>query len=339
MAAILFGASAPLSKLLLGDIEPILLAALLYLGCGFGLLIFGLLQKLVFRDTTEEAELASQDIPWLMGAILAGGVAAPIILMLSLKSSPAATASLLLNFEAVSTSVIAAVVFGEALGKRIWAAVILITMASVILTWDIRGDWGFSVSAVGVILACVLWGVDNNFTRNISAKDPISIVTVKGIVAGTASLIIALLAGNSFPSLKIVFLALVLGFFSYGLSITLFILAMRSLGSARTSAFFGSAPFVGTAMSLVLFRDWPGSNFVLSLPIMIAGVVLILWEEHMHVHKHEWIGHEHRHTHDGHHAHEHEEDAKAEHTHWHVHEELEHEHSHTPDIHHRHVHS
>ena len=134
-------------------------------------------------------------------------------------------------------------------------------------------------------------------------------------------------------------MALVLGFFSYGLSITMFILAMRSLGSARTSAFFGSAPFAGAAMSLVLFRDWPGVNFVLSLPIMIAGVVFILWEEHMHIHKHERIGHEHRHTHDGHHAHEHEETVEAEHTHWHVHGELEHEHSHTPDIHHRHVHS
>jgi drug/metabolite transporter (DMT)-like permease len=339
MASVLFAASAPLSKLLLGDIEPVLLAALLYLGCGFGLLFIKILRKLTIRDSSKEARLVAKEIPWLAGAILAGGVAAPIILMLSLKNTPAATASLLLNFEAVSTSVIASIAFKEALGKRIWVAVALITTASVILSWDTKGAWGFSFGAVGVILACVFWGIDNNFTRNISDKDPVSIVTIKGIVAGSVSLAIALSTGSSIPSMKAVFAALILGFFSYGISIILFIFAMRSLGAARTSAFFGSAPFVGAIISIVLFREWPGINFIFLLPVMIAGAVLILWEDHSHVHKHEMIEHEHRHVHtDNHHLNEPGDNELIEHTHWHIHKEIEHSHEHTPDIHHRHVH-
>lgn len=337
-AAVLFGASAPLSKLLLGNVDPVLLAALLYLGCGFGLLISRMLQKLAKKESAKEGRLSIKDIPWLSGAIFFGGVAAPIILMLSLKSTPAATASLLLNFEAVATSVIAAVAFKEALGKRIWSSVALITVASVILTLDTKGDWGFSVGAAGVIIACVFWGIDNNFTRNISAKDPLTIVIVKGIIAGTVSLVIALSTGSSFPVIKIILAALILGFFSYGISIMLFIYAMRSLGATRASAFFGSAPFVGTMISLILFREWPSANFILSLPVMIVGAVFILLEDHMHVHKHELFEHEHRHVHDEHHNHQHVGDESKEYAHLHLHEEMKHEHAHTPDIHHRHVH-
>jgi len=343
IAAVLFGISAPLAKFLLGNIEPVLLAALLYLGCGFGLLFLRLIQKLAIKQTAKEANLALKDLPWLTGAILAGGVAAPIILMISLNNTPAATASLLLNFEGAATTVIAAVAFKEALGKRVWAAVALITCASIILTWDTNGAWGFSIGAVGVIAACAFWGMDNNFTRNISAKDPVAIVIVKGIAAGTVSLIIALFLGNSIPGLKIVLASLILGFFSYGISIIMFIFAMRSLGAARTSAFFGSAPFIGTIISLLLFRERPEVNLILSLPVMIVGTVFILWEDHVHVHKHERLEHAHRHTHDdNHHIHEHDHEydgeKNKEHTHWHIHEELEHEHPHTPDIHHRHLH-
>ncbi|NJD03591.1 MAG: DMT family transporter [Ruminiclostridium sp.] len=340
IAAVLFGSSAPLAKLLTGDIDPVMLAALLYLGCGFGLFIYRGLQKFSAKQPSMEAGLTLKDMPWLAGAILAGGVAAPIILMFSLKNTPAATASLLLNFEGVSTSIIAAVAFREALGKWIWTAVAFITLASVILTWDTKGVWGFSVGAAGVVLSCIFWGMDNNFTRNISAKDPLSIVIIKGIAAGTISLIIALSTGNTIPSLINIFAALVLGFFSYGISIVLFILAMRSLGAARTSAFFGSAPFAGTAISLILFREWPGINYIFSLPVMIAGAVFILWENHLHKHKHERTEHEHRHIHiDLHHIHEHRGDAGKEHSHRHVHEEMNHTHSHTPDIHHRHIHN
>jgi len=180
MAAILFGASAPLAKLLLGNIQPVMLAALLYLGCGLGLFTLRLLRNLFVRSILREAGLTSPDIPWLMGAILAGGVAAPIILMFSLKNTPAATASLLLNFEGVATSLIAVLLFKEALGKRVWAAVAIITLASIVLTLDGKGAWGFSIGAAGVLLACIFWGIDNNFTRNISAKDPLLIVIIKG---------------------------------------------------------------------------------------------------------------------------------------------------------------
>ena len=271
LAAVLFGASAPLFKLLLGDITPVLLAALLYLGCGFGLLILRGAQSLTARHAAKEAVLARRDIPWLVGAIIAGGVAAPVALMIGLAVTPAATASLLLNFEAVATSVIAAVAFKEALGRRIWIAVALITAASIILTWDASGAWGFSPGAAAVVLACVLWGIDNNLTRNISAKDPLSIVTIKGIAAGTVSLVIALSAGSGFPGAQAAGAALALGFVSYGTSIVLFVLAMRSLGAARTSAFFGSAPFVGVVMSLIIFKEWPGVTFALSLPLIDRG--------------------------------------------------------------------
>jgi len=339
LAAILFGASAPLAKLLLADIDPVAMAALLYLGCGLGLLVVKLIQNWIMRSPSREAGLSVKDLPWLIGAIICGGVAAPIVLMYSLMSTPAATASLLLNFEGVATSVIAALAFREALGKRVWYAVALIAMASIILTWNSEGAWGFSIGAAGVILACILWGMDNNFTRNISAKDPLSIVLVKGIAAGIVSTWIAILVGASVPNWSVALAAMLLGFISYGISIMLFILALRSLGAARTSAFFGSAPFAGAIISLALFQEWPGTAFIISLPIMIAGTVLILWEEHGHVHRHAYVEHEHRHSHqDGHHTHTHDQDDAISHSHWHVHDETQHDHSHTPDIHHRHSH-
>jgi drug/metabolite transporter (DMT)-like permease len=339
MAAILFGASAPLAKLLLGNVDPIMLAALLYFGCGLGLFIFSGLQNVIVKHEKKEAGLTINDIPWLAGAILFGGVAAPIVLMISLDKTPAATASLLLNFEGVATCVIATLAFKEALGKRIWTAITFITVASIVLTWNSNGNLGISIGAVGVVLACVFWGMDNNFTRNISAKNPLTIVTIKGIIAGIVSLVIALSTGSSIPNLKVTLAALILGFFSYGISIILFILGMRSLGAARASAFFGSAPFVGTLLSFFIFREWPGANFLLSLPIMIVGAVLILWEDHLHPHKHEMLEHEHRHTHDdSHHQHEHGGKEASDHSHWHIHSEEIHEHPHTPDIHHRHVH-
>jgi drug/metabolite transporter (DMT)-like permease len=339
IAALLFGASAPLAKLLLGDIQPIMLAALLYLGCGAGLLTLRLFQNFATKPGSREAGLTRVDLPWLAGAIIAGGVAAPIILMLSLRNTPAATASLLLNFEGVATSLIALLAFKEALGKRLWAAIELITLASIILTWDASGASRLSLGAAGVLLACIFWGLDNNFTRNISAKDPLSIVTVKGLVAGSVSLCISLATGGVFPHSSAVLSAMVLGFFSYGISIMLFILAMRSLGAARASGFFSSAPFIGALISVLLLREWPGISFLISLPIMVVGTVLILGEDHMHLHRHKMFEHEHRHSHDdGHHNHAHDKGEFEEHSHWHTHEELEHQHPHMPDIHHRHAH-
>ncbi|HEX3045653.1 MAG TPA: DMT family transporter [Bacillota bacterium] len=199
LAAALFGASAPLAKLLLGSIAPVPLAAFLYLGSGLGLLILSLFQKMNSQNQTKEAGITKTDLPWLAGTILAGGVAAPIVLMSSLRYTPAATASLLLNFEGVATTLIAALFFREAIGRRVWLAVICITAAGILLTGNFRGEWGFSLGAFGVIGACIFWGMDNNFTRNISDKNPVNIAMIKGLGAGSVSLIIALTLGNPLP--------------------------------------------------------------------------------------------------------------------------------------------
>jgi drug/metabolite transporter (DMT)-like permease len=339
LAAALFGFSAPLAKLLLGEVEPVVLAALLYLGSGLAVLLYRLAQRVSAGEL--EAQITKADWKWLTGAVLSGGVVAPIVLLFSLRATAAATASLLLNFEGVATSLIAALVFKEAVsGRAIWG-IGVVTLASILLTWDSSGQWGISPGALGILAACVLWGIDNNLTRNISAKDPLMIVLVKGLVAGTFSLILAILLGNTFPGLTVVLGALLLGSLSYGLSIVLFIRAMRGLGAARTSALFGTAPLAGVALSLALFRESPTGLFFIALPLTLAAMFLLLCEQHGHPHAHDAITHEHRHRHDdGHHTHDHPgmTSRSLTHSHVHTHERLEHEHPHLPDIHHRHSH-
>lgn len=341
LAAIFFGASAPLSKLLLGEIDPIVLAGFLYIGSGLAAGLFTLIRRWGGKGGTE-ARLQRKDFPWLLGAVIAGGIAAPIVLLFGLKSSSAATASLLLNFEQVATTVIAVLIFREAVGKRIWWAVGLITAAAILLTWNRTGSWGFSLGALGIIAACIFWGIDNNFTRNISAKDPLMIVTIKGLAAGTFSILLAIILGKPFPAWTSILLALLLGSISYGASIVLFVYAMRALGAARTSALFGLAPFIGVGLSLILGLEGFTLYFLLSLPLMALGACLLLSEEHAHAHIHPALEHEHSHTHvDGHHRHEHLEpvsDPGKSHSHLHTHEQLEHTHPHSPDIHHRHGH-
>lgn len=289
--------------------------------------------------TAAEAKIHSSDVKWILGAVAAGGVAAPIILMYSLRNTPASTASLLLNFECVATTLIAAIAFKESIGKRIWFAVVFITSASSILTWEFSGEWGLSIGALGVLLACTLWGMDNNFTRMISAKDPLIIVIIKGIGAGCVSMILANLTGSHFPELTIIIGAMLLGFFSYGLSIVLFIFAMRHLGASRASAFLGTAPFAGTILSFLLFQELPSTLFYAAILLMIIGAALIFGEEHEHKHIHHSLKHEHKHRHDDeHHNHDHPHRAGLEHSHEHTHETIEHSHGHTPDLHHRHAH-
>jgi drug/metabolite transporter (DMT)-like permease len=340
VAALLFGASAPLAKLLLGEVEPIPLAAFLYLGSGIGLLVIKLFQRINQRAGKREAQLKKPDVIWLAGAIVAGGIAAPITLLFSLRNTPAATASLLLSFEGVATTLIAFFAFKEAISRRAWWAIALITLASIFLSINPKAEWGFSLGALGIVAACVLWGLDNNFTRNISAKDPLTIVTIKGLGAGGFSLGMALVLGNKFPAWEVVIGALVLGSLSYGVSIVLFIHAMRGLGAARTSALFSSAPLAGMMLSFVLFREIPGWMFVAAFPLMAAGTLFLVSEEHEHDHVHELTIHEHAHRHDdGHHEHEHEGEAVKKHCHEHQHEAVGHTHHHLPDLHHRHVHS
>ena len=345
-AAVLFGINAPLSKLLLapsalGQVAPIPLAALLYLGSGLGALALLAMQR---GDPAAESEARLQraDMPWLAGALLAGGVAGPIVLMFSLQVTPGATASLLLNFEGVATTLIAAMAFGEAIGRRVWGAVALITVASIALSWEAGGRLGISLGALGVLAACVLWGMDNNFTRNISAKNPLTIVAVKGLGAGLFSMVLALVVGQPLPGIGAALGAMVLGSVSYGLSIVLFILALRDLGAARTSALFSSAPFIGAFTSFLVLGEAVAVQFLVALPLMLTGTVLLVTERHAHEHRHGFLAHEHRHRHDDlHHAHEHAPEAIPPggwHSHPHKHPPKTHVHPHAPDLHHRHEH-
>ncbi len=341
LAAILFGMSAPLSKVLLGNIDPIVLAALLYLGSGVGLLIIKIFQTVAKPIESTEAKLAKSDLKWLAGATLAGGVIAPIILLYSLDATPAATASLLLNFESVATTIIAALIFKEAVSRRAWWAILFITLASILLSINLDSTWGFSLGALGIIAASLFWGIDNNLTRNISAKDPTTIVTIKGFVAGTFSLVLAMIVGQKFPAWETIIKALAVGSLSYGLSITLFIMALRSLGSARTSALFSTAPLSGLVLSFIIYKQSPGLLFLLAFPIMILGTIFLATEDHEHIHSHEIVSHEHAHNHqDGHHEHAHIKvfmNAQS-HSHLHEHKQVDHGHHHMPDTHHRHAH-
>jgi drug/metabolite transporter (DMT)-like permease len=340
IAALLFGASAPIAKYLLGEMEPIPLAACLYLGSGMGVLVVSIFQRRDRQGAEIEAKIKKSDLPWLAGAILAVGIAAPITLLFSLQNTPAATASLLLNFEGVATTLIAVLAFKESIGRRAWWAIALITLSSIFLSINLHAGWGLSLGALGIIGACILWGIDNNFTRNISAKDPLMIVTIKGLGAGSFSLAMALFLGNKIPGLRSIVGALVLGSLSYGISIVLFIRAMRGLGAARTSALFGTAPLAGMILSFLFFRDYPGLLFLAALPLMIIGTAFLVSEEHEHIHVHEKTLHEHAHVHDdGHHEHKHEDENIQKHSHLHEHDALAHDHDHMPDIHHRHTHS
>jgi len=334
LAALFFGASAPISKLLLGNVPPVLMAAFLYLGSGIGISLVKLSQRISLHQT--EAGIKAPDVKWLAGAIISGGIAAPIILMISLKNTPASTASLLLNFEGVATTLIAMLIFKEAIGRRAWIAIAVITLASILLSTNFGNSWGMSLGALGVLLACVLWGVDNNFTRNISAKDPLTIVAWKGLLSGTFSLLLGLLLGQRLPALTSLLSILLLGFLSYGLSTMLFIYSMRGLGAARTSALYGTAPLAGVLLSIIIFGELPSLLFIIAAIIMVGGASLLINEEHAHSHMHTVLFHEHSHRHDDH-AHKHDK-VDGVHSHEHEHPAEEHEHHHMPDIHHRHGH-
>ncbi len=336
-AAIFFGASAPFAKLLLGDISPIFLAAFLYLGSGTGVSLVKLGQKLVRPAQQTEAGIKKADIKWLAGAILSGGVMAPIVLMISLKNTPASTASLLLNFEGVGTTLIALLFFREAISRRAWMAILVITLASIFLSTNFAEGFGLSLGAMGIILACVLWGLDNNLTRNISGKDPLVIVAWKGVVAGTFSFFLAFLLGNPMPSLPSIISTMILGFISYGMSTILFILSMRGLGAARTSALYGTAPLAGVLLSIIIFGESPSSSYSLAGILMIGGALMLINEEHAHSHTHTAMLHEHSHRHDDP-THAHDSGTVGTHSHEHEHAEEEHEHDHMPDLHHRHGH-
>jgi drug/metabolite transporter (DMT)-like permease len=338
-AALLAGANAPLAKVLLGSIDPLYLAALLYLGCGSGVYLFRWLRKSARKGEKSEAGLEREDIPWLAGATLAGGIAAPIVMLFSLRGTPAATASLLLNFEAVATTLIAWIVFREAVSRNAWWAVAAITAASIFLSLETGTGWGISIGALGILLAGALWGLDNNFTRNVSAKDPLEIVMIKGLAAGTVTLAVAALSGRPVPEFRDVLWALGMGAVSYGMGIVMYVLAQRGLGAARTSALFSASPLAGVTLSLIIFGDTPLIKLGAALPLVLLGTILLVFEQHGHSHVHTRAQHSHAHSHDDpHHNHAHSGKSPERHAHPHDHEALFHDHPHMPDTHHRHTH-
>lgn len=341
MAAILFGASAPLSKLLLARIDPIPLAGLLYVGAGASMGLWAVVARLQRSKGRREARLERTDLPWLLGAVLAGGIVGPILLLFGLRATPASTASLLLNFEAAATALIAVSLFKESVGRSIWWAVVAITVGGVFLSLDLTGGWGISAGALLILGACLMWGFDNNFTQRISLRDPTRIVMVKGLAAGSFSLGLAAALGRPLPGGWQILAALAVGGVSYGMSIMLFVLSLRRLGAARTGALFGVAPFAGVLLSLAIFPELPEWTFFAALPLMLLAAALLSREQHEHLHRHASMTHTHAHRHtDPHHQHAHDRAVVAEavHAHRHTHAEIEHTHPHKPDVHHRHEH-
>ncbi|MGB6009523.1 EamA family transporter [Castellaniella sp.] len=337
-AAVLFGLSTPIAKALLRGNSPVLLAGLLYLGSGVGL---GLLRLLRDRGWRMPAMPGAQWL-WLLLAVGFGGVLGPVALMLGLAHTSASAASLLLNLEAVLTAVLAWVVFHENADRRIVAGMLLIVLGAVVLALPgASGDTAFGTGGALVAAACLCWALDNNFTRKVSAADALFVAGFKGLAAGIVNAGIALWLGVGWPQASFVGFAMVVGFLGYGLSLVLFVLALRGLGAARTGAYFSTAPFIGAAVAALGFGEAVTWVFWVAALLMAAGVWLHLTERHEHLHAHEPMVHTHRHVHDAHHQHVHDFPWGGDepHTHEHTHAPLVHTHPHYPDIHHRHRHT
>jgi len=272
LAAALYALNAPASKLLLGNVPPTVMAGFLYLGAGIGMFCVGLIQKETGTGR-KELPLTKAELPFTIGMVVLD-IAAPIFLMVGLTMTSAANASLLNNFEIVATSLIAFFVFQESISKRLWWAIMLVTISSAILSVEDLSGFHFSFGSLFVLLACVCWGLENNCTRKLSSKNPLQIVVIKGIASGCGSLLIAVAIGERFPNCLWLLAAMLLGFFAYGLSIYFYIYAQRGLGAAKTSAYYAISPFIGVAISLILFREIPTTSFVVALVIMIGGTYL-----------------------------------------------------------------
>ena len=338
-SAALFGASTPLAKLLLGQgVDPWLLAGVLYLASGIGLSVVRL-ARAGLGIPAAEAPLRRADLPWLALVVLAGGIVGPVLLMLGLAHTHASTAALLLNVEGLATMAIAWVLFRENVDRRLLVGAAAILAGAAILSWQ-GGPTGVGLGALGVVGACVAWGVDNNLTRKLSSADPVQIAAIKGLAAGTVNLVLALSRGGQLPPLPTLAAASVIGFLGYGVSIAMFVLALRHLGTARTGAYFSTAPFLGATLSLIIFREPLTLELGFAAMLIAVGVWLHLSEQHGHEHTHEALEHEHRHVHDAHHQHAHSSDDPPgePHTHRHRHAPLRHTHPHYPDLHHRHGH-
>lgn len=338
VSAVLFGASAPLAKLLLGEVSPWLLAGLLYLGAGLGMAGWRLVRR------APRVRPARGELRWLVGAVAAGGVAGPVLLMVGLSSMPASGASLLLNAEGVLTAVLAWVVFREPADRRVVLGMLAIVAGAVVIAVPTgQAQVGSIWPVLAVLGACACWALDNNLTRKVSHVDATWLVTVKGAVAGPTNLVLALALGAHLPTAGSTAAAMALGFVSYGLSLVLFIVGLRHVGTARAGAYFSVAPFFGAVLAVAL-GDAVTWQLLFAGALMALGTWLHLTEAHGHAHTHEAVTHEHWHTHDdGHHEHSHHDGdglvgPDGQHRHLHTHAPLTHSHEHYPDTHHRHEH-
>jgi drug/metabolite transporter (DMT)-like permease len=334
-SAALFGLGTPLAKLLLGTVDPWMLAALLYLGCGVGIGVY----RLARGAASSESALGMRDWLWFSGAIAAGGGVGPVCLLLGLSLTPATTASLLLNLEGVATALIAWFLFRENFDRRIALGMAAIVAGATLLSWSDTAEAAPLAGPLLIVAACVAWGLDNNLTRKVSLSDPAQIAMWKGLIAGTVNLLLALVRDAPLPESGTILAAGLVGFAGYGVSIALFVLALRRLGTARTGAYFSTAPFIGALVAVVALGEAMTLQLALAGALMAVGVWLHLTESHVHEHGHD-IEHSHRHRHDPHHQHEHEPgvDPREPHTHRHSHAGLRHSHPHFPDAHHTHRH-
>jgi drug/metabolite transporter (DMT)-like permease len=339
LSAVLFGASTPFAKLLLGTVNPWMMAGLLYLGAGIGLAVVHF-SRAALQLPASEASLRRSDLPWLGLVILAGGIGGPLLLMFGLARTDATSASLLLNLEGLATMGVAWVAFRENVDRLVLLGAFSILAGAALLSW--HGGASLDFGAMLIAGACLCWGIDNNLTRKLSAADPVQIAMLKGLVAGTVNVVLALVNGAAFPPPGLVLAAAIIGFLGYGVSLTLFVLGLRHLGTARTGAYFSLAPFVGAALAVLILGEPLTLKLLVAGGLMGIGLWLHLAERHEHDHVHEEMEHEHRHSHDAHHQHDHEHGpdiAPGEpHTHWHRHARLVHRHPHYPDLHHRHRH-
>jgi drug/metabolite transporter (DMT)-like permease len=340
-SAALFGISTPAAKALLGVVHPVILAGLFYCGAGIGIaLLRALAGPVLNASAARQQPLGRQDYPWLAGAIALGGVAGPVLLMLGLSSTPAATASLLLTLEGAATALLAWFVFHENFDRRIAFGMTCLVAGAAIVSWSGTPTTESFAGSLAIIAACLAWGIDNNFTRKVSLADPLEIVQLKGLIAGPVNLLLGLWAGGSLPGPFGILLAALVGFICYGLSLALFVVALRHLGTARTGAYFSTAPFIGAAIAVIASQQPLSIQLVAAGALMAIGVWLHVTERHAHAHTHTRMVHAHSHRHDEHHRHVHgPQDPPGEpHTHAHEHETLTHSHPHVPDMHHDHRH-
>jgi drug/metabolite transporter (DMT)-like permease len=341
LSAALFGVSTPMAKALLGAIDPTILAGLLYCSAGFGIAIvrrFG--RSLIPISHVAGVALRRNELPWLSGAIVAGGIVGPLLLMLGLARTEAATASLLLTLEGAATALMAWFIFQENFDRRIALGMASLVAGAIVLSWSGQPTLSGLLGPLAVVGACIAWGVDNNLTRKVSLADPLQIVELKGVIAGPVNVIIGLASGGGIPGASSLLVAGIVGFIGYGVSLALFVLALRDLGTARTAAYFSTAPFLGAVAAVVFLREPVTAQLVVAGALMVAGVWLHLTEHHEHEHIHEPVEHAHPHVHDVHHQHEHAPgDPLGEpHTHAHRHQRFRHTHPHVPDMHHQHKH-